>query len=68
MYKEIGIDYLTDCSGDGGHLNDYGVTKFTKYVGDYIYNNYSLIDHRGDDRYSPYENGVEWLNEIRRNE
>ncbi len=62
-YKEIGIDYTTDSYGDGGHLNYSGVTKYTKYIGDYLSQNYHIIDRRGDSHYSIYEQGVAWCDE-----
>lgn len=68
LYKEIGIDYMTDSSGDYGHLNYYGVTKYTKWIGDYIKDNYSLTDHRGNKQYNAYEEGINWLNEMKGSE
>lgn len=37
------------------HVNYYGSEKFTEWFTDYIYENYELPDHRGDDRYYQWE-------------
>lgn len=63
IYKEIGIDYTTDSYGDDGHLNYSGVTKYTKYIGEYVNSNYHIIDRHGDSRYSVYEEGIAWCDE-----
>lgn len=67
LYKDMGIDYMVDSCGDNGHLNYYGVTKYTKWVGDYIKDNYSLTDHRGDNQYNAYKEGINWLNNMKEN-
>lgn len=60
-YTDIGIDYLTDSYGDGGHLNYSGVTKYTTYIEKYLDANYDLPDHRGDKEYFMYDMGVNKL-------
>ena len=45
---EIGIDYSVDTNDAGGHLNDAGATKFTRFLGKYMTDNYALTDHRND--------------------
>lgn len=45
---EIGIDYMTDTNDAGGHLNDAGAEKFTRYLGKVMTKSYELTDHRGD--------------------
>ena len=57
------------------HLNYNGAKKATSYLINYISENYSLIDHRGDSRYSLWENNaydyqkieLEMKNEIEKN-
>ena len=63
LYKDMGIDYMTDCCDEGGHLNYNGVSKYTKWIQEYLKQNYDLPDHRGDPRYSAYLQGVDWLEE-----
>lgn len=46
-YDEIGLDFSTDFA-DIGHLNHLGNRKFTSYLGDYITDNYDLVDRRSD--------------------
>ena len=62
-YEDMGIDYKTDCYGDGGHLNYTGVTKYTTFLEDYICEHYNLPDRRKDTEYSVYDEGVKWLDE-----
>lgn len=51
-FEEMGYDWLTDTSGDGGHLNHAGVTKFTAYLDQYLSEHYDLPDRRGDPFYT----------------
>lgn len=53
--EQIGLDYTVDSSGDGGHLNHYGVTKYTAWLENYLVENYSLVNHKGDEKYSHWE-------------
>lgn len=54
-YKdELGLDYSTDFA-DSQHLNYLGNTKLTRFLGDYISENYSIPDRRGDENYSSWE-------------
>ncbi|MCR4808049.1 MAG: SGNH/GDSL hydrolase family protein [Lachnospiraceae bacterium] len=43
---EIGLDYSTDTPDGGSHLNTSGAAKFTKYLGEYIRNNFTVSDRR----------------------
>lgn len=54
---EIGMNYKTDSMGQTGHLNHSGVTKYTKWLVDFLLDHYELNDRRGDQRY------VKWQNE-----
>ena len=54
-YDEIGFDFETDFY-DMVHLNYLGSEKFTKYLMNYISDNYSLPDHRGDENYLNWDN------------
>ena len=65
LWDEIGIDWACD-SSDGGHMNHYGVNKFTKYIEDYIRNNYGGIipDRRTDERYNAYSEGIVWQDNL----
>ena len=59
---EMGIDYATDSSGDGGHLNHYGVTKYTTWLENYLVENYSLENHKGNEKYRHWEEASIRLN------
>ena len=54
-WREIGIDWSHDTRDEGDHLNEYGVAKVTKYMGEYLRKNYDLTDHRGDKAYSSWD-------------
>ncbi|MBQ7586728.1 MAG: SGNH/GDSL hydrolase family protein [Lachnospiraceae bacterium] len=54
LYKEMGIDFSTDLA-EILHLNRSGNMKFTSYLGRYLADNYGLTDHRGDPRYSSWD-------------
>lgn len=61
---EIGLDYLVDNGGDGGHLNFGGVTKYTTWLGKYLIDNYQLEDRRGDTAYLDYDKAVQVYHEL----
>lgn len=42
----VEIDIATDFA-DAGHTNVYGADKVTKYIGDFLKNNFDFLDHRG---------------------
>ncbi len=45
---EIGIDWSNDTGDAGDHINKYGAEKTTRYLMDYLNDNYDLPDHRQD--------------------
>ncbi len=48
------IDIYTDLN-DPGHLNALGAKKVTEYLGEWLYENGGMTDHRGDAAYSYYD-------------
>lgn len=46
---------------DPTHLNTFGAKKVSEYIAEYIDDNYSLEDHRGDSRYKVWENDSEYV-------
>lgn len=58
LIDEIGIDLEVDYA-DSAHFNAAGSVKWTRFVGDYITSNFDLPDHRGDEKYSAWENTAE---------
>lgn len=48
------VDYDTDCSDSGSHLNSSGAKKVTDYLGKYIIENYQISDQRGNFEYSSW--------------
>ena len=63
-YDEMGIDYNVDSSGDSGHLNHSGVTKYTRWLEEYISNHYMIPDRRNNLDYEIYEEGLQALDEM----
>lgn len=47
--------------GDPTHLNSFGAKKVSEYMAEYIDENYSLEDHRGDERYTVWEKDALYL-------
>ena len=46
LKDEIGIDWSQDTGDAGDHINIYGCEKTTRYLIDYLNENYDLPDHR----------------------
>lgn len=65
--KDIGINWQTDTRDRGDHLNISGAIKTTRYIEEYLKQNFALTDHRKDERiakkwnltYQAYELAVE---------
>ncbi len=49
--EKIGIDYRKDTFDGGLHLNLSGAEKFTRYFGRILSEEFSLPDHRGEEKY-----------------
>lgn len=64
--EEIGLDYTVDSMGDGGHLNYTGAAKYTRWLCNYLKENYELPDRRIDDRYAVWQQESEKLNALMR--
>ena len=62
-YDEIGLDWSSD-AGDGDHLNYRGNQKFSKYIGKYLVENYNLKDHRGEVKYSSWEDSASYIRQM----
>ena len=48
---EFDFDWREDTKDKGDHLNVYGATKVSKYLGNYIKQNYDIPDRRNDESY-----------------
>lgn len=53
-FVEIGLNPATDFA-EGSHLNYSGNVKYSKYLADYIHENYEVSDRRDDVRYASWE-------------
>lgn len=62
--SKVGIDWYADLRGNGGHLNNSGVRKFTDYVESFICENYDLPDRRVDMDYMSYDMGLKLMGEL----
>lgn len=49
------VDFRTDCYDSNSHLNPSGAWKVTGYLGEYLTQNYNIKDHRGEDKYSYWD-------------
>lgn len=58
LYDSYGYVHAYDTK-DGNHLNYYGATKFTKWLGKHLVDNYSVTDVRGKPGYEHIEKQVE---------
>lgn len=59
LYDEVGIDMRNCFRDDGNHLNYFGASAVTDYVGDYIGKNYGIESRRDDAELAEY-----WDNEV----
>lgn len=57
---EVEIDFSQDMY-DWSHLNERGSAKYTLFLGKYIKDNYELQDHRGDKKYSSWDDNARVL-------
>ncbi|MCH5317928.1 MAG: hypothetical protein J1E05_08125 [Eubacterium sp.] len=55
----VGIDWQSDTIDMGDHLNYSGAKKASKYLGDYLAENFALPDHRGDVEYLDWDEALE---------
>lgn len=53
--EEIGINWKTDSLDNGDHLNYSGADKVTRYLGNYLTQNYTFPDHRGKKTYRTWD-------------
>lgn len=49
------LNWNTDSRDIGNHLNYKGAKKVTEYIGNYLENNYKLIDYRGNDNFKDWD-------------
>ncbi len=59
-YEQYGIDYSSDFRDDG-HLNDTGAAKVTRALAEYIKNNFSVEDRRGNAGYESWDQHLVYL-------
>ena len=55
LYEKLDLNFAADFRDEYGHLNDKGAAKITKYVGEFIKENYNLTDRRNDSRYASWQ-------------
>ncbi len=52
--EDMGIDWKTDTMDAGNHVSFSGSKKTTRFIGDYLKNNFSLPDRRGEPGYEEW--------------
>ncbi len=55
VLEEISLDPATDMMNDFHHINMYGATKASLYMGDYLSAHYDIPDNRGSARYAAWD-------------
>lgn len=50
---ETNFDFKSDMSNDG-HMNIWGAEKISDHLGNYLMENYTLPDHRNDEKYTKW--------------
>lgn len=58
-YDQIGLNPATDFA-ESSHLNYYGNEKYSRYLGEYISENYKVSDRRGDKNYASWQANSEF--------
>lgn len=58
LEHSIDIDWLTDTKDGGDHLNFVGAKKATRFIGEYLFNNYTLSDRRKNPDFKAWEDCV----------
>lgn len=53
--EKYAINWEKDTRDGGRHLNSYGARKVTRYLGEFIQENYDIEDKRGDEAYSQWD-------------
>ncbi len=64
LVDEIGVDYQVDNADDVGHLNYLGNQKYTKYLGTYIKEHYTVSDRRADAAYESWQKNADYIREM----
>lgn len=57
----IGFNWLTDTRDAGNHINYYGAKKMTRFIGEYLKDNYELIDHRGNSYFNEWHESYQYF-------
>lgn len=59
LIDEVVIDWQRDTYDNGDHLNYYGASKVTKYLGDYLKNTGLFVDKRSLSEYNHWNDALE---------
>ena len=54
-HDDMGIDWNTDTMDGGNHMSFDGSKKTTAYLEDFLKSNYTLTDHRDDERFESWK-------------
>lgn len=64
---EIGIDYSTDAA-DASHLNYKGNQIYSKFIGNYLKENFVISDRRNDSSYASWQRSAEYTAQMINNQ
>ena len=62
-YEKMGLDFETDFY-DFSHLNYWGASKFTSYLGQELKSRFELPDHRGEEAYESWDRDYENIQKL----
>ena len=63
MIDELGFDFKTDMKNIG-HLNVFGANKVTLNLGEFLKENYKLVDHRNDVKYKKWDSDYSYYSSV----
>lgn len=61
LWEDIGIDWSQDTKDGGDHMNPSGAEKVSRFLGEYLEENYDLTDHRNDEAYDNWNRDYDKL-------
>ena len=64
LTDEVPIDWDKDTYDEGDHMNYYGASKVTEYLGDYLQKMGIFEDHRNDDDYKSWDESLKAFKKV----
>lgn len=64
LRKDVPIDWNRDTNDKGDHLNYYGATKVTDFLGRYLASTGLVANHKGDQSYAHWDSELDAFNKL----